>query len=42
MLKLQHDPAIVAYAVAGIIVVFLFVKAFLHFNPPDAEEEHSH
>lgn len=42
MLKLQHDPAIVAYAVAGIIVVFLFVKAFLHFNPPGAEEEHSH
>lgn len=42
MLKLQHDPAIVAYAIAGIIVVFLFVKAFPHFNPPDAEEEHSH
>lgn len=42
MLKLQHDPAIVAYAVAGIIVVFLFVKAFLHFNPPGAEEVHSH
>jgi amino acid transporter len=41
-LKWQQDPAIVVYAVAGIAVVFVFVKAFLHFNPPVAQEEHSH
>ncbi|EAV41536.1 amino acid permease [Stappia aggregata IAM 12614] len=42
LLKWQQDPAIVVYAVVGIAVVFVFVKAFLHFNPPDAQEKHSH
>ncbi|WP_417710978.1 APC family permease [Roseibium aggregatum] len=42
LLKWQQDPAIVVYTVVGIAVVFVFVKAFLHFNPPDAQEKHSH
>ncbi|GAB4522840.1 MAG: APC family permease [Roseibium sp.] len=36
-LKWQQDPAIVAYGVAGICLVFVFVKVFLRFNPPDAQ-----
>ncbi len=35
VLKWQQDPSIVAYALAGIFVVFVFVRIFLHFNPPD-------
>ncbi|WP_269585428.1 APC family permease [Roseibium sp. Sym1] len=39
-LKWQQDPVIVVYAIAGIAVVFAFVKIFLHFNPP-APHQHS-
>jgi amino acid transporter len=40
-LKWQQDPAIVVYAIAGIAVVFTFVKIFLHLNPPESHQHSS-